>query len=129
MNSTNTLTKKDGPAETLRSGDLFGMAATAAAAIHHELGDELNAKRIHGALVGLLRGLWTQTPPAEQGTYWHWNGDEDCAPLPIFVLWSGFSGKCFVSCGQLGFKDAIDCDKYGGWWLPLYAPPLPNIQG
>lgn len=71
---------------------------------------------------------WTQTPPALQGEYWHWNGDEDSAPLPMFVLWSGTSGKCFVSRGQLGIEHAIDCDEYGGWWLPLYAPPLPNDQ-
>lgn len=71
---------------------------------------------------------WTQNPPTEQGRYWHWNGDEDCAPLPMFILWSGHTGKCFVSRGQLGIEHAIDCDQYGGWWMPLYAPPLPNTQ-
>ena len=79
----------------------------------------------------LARGsapTWTQNPPTEQGEYWHWNGDEDCAPLPMFVLWSGHSGKCFVSRGQLGIEHAIDCDQYGGWWMPLYAPPLPNTS-
>lgn len=79
-----------------------------------------------GVAAVAVGSAWTQTPPAEQGTYWHWNGDEDCAPLPIFVLWSGFSRKCFVSRGQLGIEHAIDCDQYGGWWMPLKAPPLPN---
>lgn len=70
---------------------------------------------------------WTQTPPTHQGQYWHWNGDDTCSPLPMFILWSGTSGKCFVSAGQLGITEAIDCDKYGGWWMRLLAPPLPNI--
>jgi hypothetical protein len=68
---------------------------------------------------------WTQTPPTEQGTYWHWNGDDDSAPVPIFVLYSGTSGKCFVSMGQLGMDHATDCDEYGGWWKPLPDPKTP----
>ena len=77
-------------------------------------------------VVEKLTAGWTKTPPTIQGEYWHWNGDEDSAPLPMFVLWSGTSGKCFVSRGQLGIENAVDCDEYGGWWMPLYAPPLPN---
>ena len=69
---------------------------------------------------------WTESPPAEGGTYWHWNGDIDCAPLPMFVMWSGFSGKCFVSMGQLGITEAVNCDEYGGWWMPLETPALPK---
>ena len=69
---------------------------------------------------------WTQTPPSEQGTYWHWNGDNDCAPVPIFVLWSGTTGKCFVTRGQLGMEHATDCDEYGGWWMPLPDPKTPD---
>lgn len=65
---------------------------------------------------------WTTTPPTEQAWYWHWNGDHDCAPLPISVLYSGTSGKCFVSMGQLGIKHAIDCDQYGGFWMKLERP-------
>lgn len=68
---------------------------------------------------------WTQIPPTTQGTYWHWSGDKDSAPLPMFVLWSGTSGKCFVSRGQLGIEHAIDCDQYGGWWKPLLHPAVP----
>lgn len=71
---------------------------------------------------------WTQTPPTHQGEYWHWNGDEDAAPMPMFVMWSGTSGKCFVSAGQLGITEAIDCDKYGGWWMMLITPQLPNAD-
>jgi hypothetical protein len=69
---------------------------------------------------------WSQQPPVHGGTYWHWNGDYDSGPLPIFVMWSGTSGKCFVSMGQLGLTHAIDCDKYGGWWKELPDPTLPT---
>jgi hypothetical protein len=69
---------------------------------------------------------WSKEPPTEQGEYWHWNGDEDCAPFPMFVLFSGFSGKCFVSRGQLGIERAIDCDQYGGWWMRVIAPAVPK---
>ncbi len=69
---------------------------------------------------------WTKTPPTEQGTYWHWNGDQDSAPVPIFVLYSGFTGKCFVTMGQLGMDHATDCDEYGGWWMPLPDPKTPD---
>lgn len=88
--------------------------------------DHCDAAR--SSLAPATGSAWTQNPPTEQGTYWHWNGDEDCAPLPMFVLWSGHTGKCFVSMGQLGIEHAIDCDQYGGWWMPLYAPPLPNVK-
>lgn len=68
---------------------------------------------------------WTQDPPTIGDWYWHWSGDEDDSPIPTSVQWSGFSGKCFVSCGQLGLGQAIDCDQYGGWWHPMEAPILP----
>lgn len=71
---------------------------------------------------------WTQEPPTEQGTYWHWNGDRDSAPLPTFVMYSGFTGKCFVSMGQLGLQHAVDCGDYGGWWKPLPDPKLPEVE-
>jgi len=70
---------------------------------------------------------WTKTPPTEQGEYWHWNGDNDCSPLPMFVLFSGSTGKCFVSSGQLGLTQAIDCEEYGGWWLRMIPPSVPQI--
>lgn len=69
---------------------------------------------------------WSQQPPVRSGTYWHWNGDYDSGPLPIFVMWSGTNGKCFVSMGQLGLTHAIDCDEYGGWWKELLDPALPE---
>ncbi len=54
---------------------------------------------------------WTKTPPKEQGFYWHWNGDLDCGPFPLHVLYSGTSGKCFVGLGQSGFFDPTDCGE------------------
>jgi ribosomal protein L37AE/L43A len=71
---------------------------------------------------------WTQDPPSECGNYWHWSGDPDSAPTPIFVLWSGTSRKCFVTAGQLGLPEAIDCDEFGGWWKRLTAPGTPYVD-
>lgn len=68
---------------------------------------------------------WSKTPPTVQDWYWNWSGNEDDAPLPVSVLFSGSTNKCFVSCGQLGLTHAIDCDEYGGWWHPMIAPALP----
>lgn len=69
---------------------------------------------------------WTQTPPTKQDWYWHWNGDDDCAPLPMSVLYSGTTGKCFVASGQLCIEHAIDCEEYGGWWKPIKTPMTPT---
>ncbi len=71
---------------------------------------------------------WTQDVPTRQDTYWHWDGDEDSAPLPYHVLWSGTSNKCFVSYGQYGLDRAIDCDEFGGWWLPCPTPKTPEVE-
>lgn len=67
---------------------------------------------------------WMQEPPTEQGWYWHWAGDDDSSPLPVSVLWSGSSNKCFVSAGQLGLDTAVMCDEYGGFWQKMIEPPI-----
>jgi hypothetical protein len=77
------------------------------------------------ALDLLAEPEWTQEPPTEQGEYWHWTGNPEEAPLPTFVMYSGFTGKCFVSIGQLGNTQPCDCDTYGGWWFRLNCPQLP----
>ena len=77
----------------------------------------------------MLSAIWTDEPPRLQGWYFHWNGDRDCSPLPISVLYSGASCKCFVSMGQLGIERPIDCDEYGGWWTPLVIPESPVTDG
>jgi len=68
---------------------------------------------------------WTQATPKESGLYWHWNGDPDCGPNPLSVMWSGGSDKAFVARGQYGIEEAIDCDVFGGWWMPLENPLTP----
>lgn len=83
---------------------------------------EMVAKYVKGHVA---RPSWSKQPPTSQGWYWHWNGDEDSSPLPTSVLWSGTSRTCFVSTGQLGLFQAVDCDKYGGWWLPMITPNTP----
>lgn len=52
----------------------------------------------------------------------------DDAPVVMYVLYSGTTCKCFISAGQLGIKEAIDCDQYGGWWKYLNWPKLPEDQ-
>lgn len=86
-----------------------------------DLSNELAAARAENERLSGRK--WTKEPPTKQGEYWHWNGDLDCAPLPYFVMRSGTTNKCFVSCGQLGITRAIDCDEYGGWWCPLEPFP------
>lgn len=73
--------------------------------------------------------VWTQEVPTEPGIYWHWNGDSDCAPVPLFVTFSGSTGKHFVMAGQVGLAHAIDCDEYGGWWMRLHEPPTSGRGG
>lgn len=72
---------------------------------------------------------WTEEPPKENGTYWHWNGCQSCAPVPMFVSGQGgMSGKCFITMGQLGITEAIDCDEWGGWWMKLETPAIPLME-
>lgn len=75
-----------------------------------------------GVAGSVLAPQWSKDPPTEQDWYWHWNLDPDCAPLPTSVLFSGTSQKCFVSAGQLGIEEAIDCDAYGGAWIKMKLP-------
>lgn len=56
------------------------------------------------------------------------HGDPECGPLPISVAYSGTNGNCFVTMGQLGINQAIDCNQYGGWWMPIYDPKLPSTK-
>jgi len=70
---------------------------------------------------------WSDTPPTEQGFYWHWSGSLDDAPVVLSVLYSGTNKQCFVSSGQYGIKNAIYCDKYGGWWAQGKPPELPEV--
>lgn len=69
---------------------------------------------------------WSKKPPTEQGDYWHWTGDVDHAPIIYHVMWSGSANKCFLSIGQYDIKEAIWCDKYGGWWKLIQQPAHPG---
>jgi|GEM_PF-698119 len=74
------------------------------------------------------RSAWTMKPPVEQGEYWHWNGDPDSAPSVIHVLYSGTARKGFVPMNHSHTGHAIMCDEYGGYWLRLSTPELPEIH-
>ncbi len=69
---------------------------------------------------------WSKAVPTEQDWYWHWNGDPDSGPLPTSVLYSGFQQACFVSAGQLGLREAVPCKEYGGYWMKMEAPEIPD---
>lgn len=70
---------------------------------------------------------WTQNIPTESGCYWSWNGDVDSCPVHVFVSKSGGAPyTTFVMCGQLGLTEAVDCDKWGGWWKRIDMPDLPD---
>lgn len=71
---------------------------------------------------------WTEIPPTEQGWYWHTWGDEDANVYPVSVIYSGTSGKCFVSQGQLGILRAVDCDQYGGYWMKIDFPVFDQTE-
>ncbi|MBN3729473.1 hypothetical protein [Burkholderia sp. Tr-20390] len=72
---------------------------------------------------------WSKEPPAKQGLYWHWTGDLDARPIPLNVLWSAATKKCFVSIGQYGITQAVDCDKFGGHWQPAVEPAMDEEIG
>lgn len=71
---------------------------------------------------------WKKQPPTKQGDYWHWDGDEDHAPMIYHVLWSGSANKCFVSIGQYSINEAIWCNEFGGWWKKISQPSIPDGQ-
>lgn len=71
---------------------------------------------------------WTKDVPKQMGIYWHWNGDEDSAPLPYHVRRSGTDGKCFVTAGQYHIEKAFNCEELGGWWMPIETPELPSNE-
>ncbi len=73
-------------------------------------------------------GQWTRDLPTKQMTYWHWDGDEDSAPLPCHVLTSATDDRRFVSANQYGVPHAVDCADMGGWWLPCPTPKTPEID-
>lgn len=70
---------------------------------------------------------WRKKPPVEPGWYWHWNGDNDCCPVPMSILFS--DGRPFITIGQLGITQPQWCDEYGGWWMRIREPATPCDRG
>lgn len=71
---------------------------------------------------------WTQDTPAQPGSYWHWNGDEDCSPIHMEVMTSGHPPNCtwFAPAGQWGWDEAKNLNDLGGWWMKLETPKIPT---
>lgn len=70
---------------------------------------------------------WDNTPPTQQGIYWHWNGDHDSAPYAMRVMYSGTSGKCFVCITDDPLTRDVDDEVHEGWWQEIPDPMLPNV--
>lgn len=69
---------------------------------------------------------WREEPPRESGYYWHWNGDQDCAPIIVSVMLSGGCGKYFVA---RNFMDgAPNCEDVSGWWKLIPEEQVPDRQ-
>lgn len=59
-----------------------------------------------------------------QAFYWWWNGDEDAAPVPVSVMFSGTCGEYFASVGQYGWTEPQFVTDMGGWWMKLAEPSI-----
>lgn len=65
---------------------------------------------------------WSATLPNDQSYYWHWNGDEDCAPGVLFVMFSGTANKYFV-CHNF-MTGAPFVEDVGGLWYAIEPPAI-----
>lgn len=71
-------------------------------------------------------GKWVQWQGVnEQGWYWHWNGDEDCIPVPVSVLYTPVEKLYFATMGQLGWTQPQNVEQLGGWWKLIRQMPIP----
>lgn len=69
---------------------------------------------------------WTQEPPAEQGPFWFWNGEEDSAPYLLQVMFSGCSGEYFVCIKDDCQARSVTNDAWRGWWKKVQEPKVPE---
>jgi hypothetical protein len=69
--------------------------------------------------------VWARELPREAGYYWHWNGDEDCAPLIWSIGIFGADERPQAYGGQYGRICTTDCAEMGGWWLAI-ADQMPT---
>ena len=63
----------------------------------------------------------------ESGEYWWWNEDEDSAPVPVTVAWSGTDDRFFAEIGQLGWNRPQEVIEMGGWWKLIPQEPIPML--
>lgn len=84
------------------------------------------AEVVDGLIHFLAGGRWTKELPSESGSYWYWNGDSDCSPVHIEIMWSGTTKSCFAPANQWGWTRHQDVEEMGGWWMPLNTPQPPT---
>ena len=97
-----------------------------------EAGADSSERSADGSGSAALSG-WTQKPPDRdgQGYWWWWNGDEECAPSIITVMYSGCSDKCFVCLTDDQLTRDVDSERWSGWWKAIKdeAPPTLTRSG
>lgn len=69
---------------------------------------------------------WSENLPDETGLWWWWNGDEDAAPIPVAITYSGTSGNHFAMSGQYGWTQYRELSDMGGHWMRLHEPAFPG---
>jgi len=70
-------------------------------------------------------------PPSridDQSYWWWWNGDQDSAPVPVFILRDS-GGKYFATEGQFGWNRFQFVEEMGGLWLKVIEPQVPTEVG
>jgi len=71
---------------------------------------------------------WTKEPPNDQGLYWWWNEDEDSAPIPVTIFYSGTDGSYFAPEGQWGWTRFQPVTEMGGVWIRLHEPSTAAME-
>jgi hypothetical protein len=74
----------------------------------------------------LMQYAWQKELPSESGLWWWWNGDEDAAPIPVTIMYSGCGDNYFAPEGQYGWTRFQAVEEMGGWWKRLPEPLLPK---
>ncbi len=83
----------------------------------------------------VVEAKWIEAGLIDEGDYWwHWNGDEDSAPVPVWLNASwigspGFNGcEYFAAPNQLGWTYPQKVTDMGGLWCKCIAPDVPDVR-
>ena len=71
---------------------------------------------------------WRKEPPNEQCLWWWWDGDEDSAPCPVSIMYSGTNNNYFAAMDQHGWNESQDLEDMGGLWCKVREPEVPTRE-